>query len=631
MTLSFKGPEKRRETFGLTYASDSHCRDSNGVTTCTFRLQLSTGSYSANVALFDHPPVNGRIPATAKLLSIAKQVPFTVRSGKVNRLKFKSAGVVASLAISGIPAASAGAAFATPQSFTVTAKDADGYTIVGTYSTPVMLTDSDTLGATSIATSGADGPPAKTLLSSSDAATLSYTGRGIPPATIAAAATGATGGSALFSPAGVIIVTLATDATPGTNPGECPAGTSGDLRDAICNAGAGNWIIFDCGDPCTIILAAPLPPIVQNQTIDGGSFGRVVVDGAGKYRAFFIDTGTVTLTNLQIQNAIAQGGNGGGIASIFGGGGGAGLGAGLFVNQSSAIATVENVYFLDDAVKGGNGGPGSGAQVEPGGGGGGGLGGNGGTDGSGLTPTSGAGGGGVLAAGADTAGISLNGANGGLGGGGGGGGCCIPCAPGGTGTGGMGGAFYATLNNGAGSSGASCSTGNGGAGGFGGGGGGASTFGVGGAGGFGGGGGGADPTGGNGGPGGGGGGSYDGAGGQGGLLSSSVHGGNGVTNVFGNGGSLAGGGGGAAAGPAIFVNAGALKATNSGASGSSASDGAGGSQGGAPGTADATPVFNYAGTVNGSPTTGPVASALSGSVPSLPRHRAIRKKRTPSR
>ncbi|MGH7329581.1 MAG: hypothetical protein ACREJX_14645, partial [Polyangiaceae bacterium] len=69
--------------------------------------------------------------------------------------------------------------------------------------------------------------------------------------------------------------------------------------------------------------------------------------------------------------------------------------------------------------------------------------------------------------------------------------------------------------------------------------------------------------------------------------------------------------------PAIFVNAGTVTTTNSGASGSSATAGAAGvsAANGTAGTADSTPVFNYGGTVNGSTTVGPVASALSASMP----------------
>jgi hypothetical protein len=60
---------------------------------------------------------------------------------------------------------------------------------------------------------------------------------------------------------------------------------------------------------------------------------------ASQYRVFFVDAGTVAISNLQIQNADAQGGFGGSSLSGGGGGGGAGLGGGLFVNQNESSAT----------------------------------------------------------------------------------------------------------------------------------------------------------------------------------------------------------------------------------------------------------------------------------------------------
>jgi hypothetical protein len=88
-------------------------------------------------------------------------------------------------------------------------------------------------------------------------------------------------------------------------------------------------------------------------------------------------------------------------------------------------------------------------------------------------------------------------------------------------------------------------------------------------------------------------------------------------------GSLNGGnaGGGAAAGPAIFVNTGSVTITNSGATGSSAAAGPGGGSPATNGTADATPVFNYAGSVNGSTAAGPVSGALPTTVPTTSKRR----------
>lgn len=397
--------------------------------------------------------------------------------------------------------------------------------------------------------------------------------------------------------AATFTVTVFTDTASGGAAGT-GLGTPGDLRSAILAAnaagGAGNVIEFSCSSaPCTITLTGPLPPITANLTIDGGQFGDIIIDGASSYRVFFVDTGTVTIANLLIQNARAQGGNGG-AGGLACGGGGAGLGAGLFVNGITAAATVtvSNVFFTGDSAVGGNG---CSIFSSIGSGGGGGLGGNGGSgaENSSLDFTDG-GGGGVLGAGASGSTSGTNGVAGGNGGGGGGDYDGNPSS-----SDGPGGAGYGT--NSAGGNGAA----NGGNGGFGGGGGaGVQQAGNGG---FGGGGGGAEETGGNGGPGGGGGGGRGVAAGSGGVLVGALRGGDG--NGVPNGNS----GGGAAAGPDIFVNQGTLITENSSTSSASATGGAGGS-GAGNGTSDSTPVFNYAGVVNGSSTTGPIAGALSTSV-----------------
>jgi len=507
---------------------------------------------------------------------ISKATPtLTIVAGQTNSNTIALNGVPASFTIAP-PAAAFGTAFAAT-AFSVTVKDADGHTIMGAYQNPVTLTDADTSGATTLATSGSDSPAAGQLLSSSDTATLAYTGGALAPVSISASASGATTASSNFAPTGVAVVTLSTDTSLGVTPGSCPAGTTGDLRAAICNAAAGSAIVFNtttmCAGslPCKITLGAALPQIAENLTIDGGAFGRVVIDGASAYRVFWVDTGTVALRNLQIQNALAQGATGGS-------GGAAGLGAGLFVNQASAVVSVTNVYFLDDIVVGGAGGTGGAGS---------------GTGVAGATGSTGATGSSVVTGQGGTGGSGGTGGVGGFFGGGGAGGIGGP------------GGFGPLAFGGGGAGGA------GGAGGFGGGGGAGGAGGVSasspGGGGYGG----------SGGPGGGGGGGggtasiiFFGPGGSGGLLAT-LSGGNGSNGAS----SVGSGGGGAAAGPAIFVNAGSVTTVNSGASGSSATGGAGGGGGATAGTADPTPVFNYAGTVNGLVTTGPVAAALSSVIP----------------
>ena len=390
--------------------------------------------------------------------------------------------------------------------------------------------------------------------------------------------------------AATFTVTDFTDGAAGGLAGTGP-GSAGDLRSAILAAnaaGGSNAIAFACGaPPCTITLQGPLPPIMSDLAINGA--GNVIVDGAGSYRAFFIDTGTVALSNLTIRNASAKGGAGGNVGGNGGGGGGggAGLGAAVFVNQAGANVAITNVSFSANSAVGGNGG--GGGNNAWAGGGGGGMAFAGGTS---TANGGGAGGGGILGPGASIG--TTSGGAGGAGGGGGGG--AFGGSPG------AGGNAYA--GNTAGASGVTSTAG---AGGFGGGGGGSAT-GVAATGGFGGGGGGngSGAAGAVGGPGGGGGGSGGGSGpAAGGSLGAGVSGGLGRR----------GGGGGAAAGPDVFVRLGTLTTSNSTTASSCATGGSAGTHataalGGAPGSADGTPVFNFGGTVNGATTVGPVETAL---------------------
>lgn len=376
-------------------------------------------------------------------------------------------------------------------------------------------------------------------------------------------------------------VTVFTDTAAGT-PAGTGTGNAGDLRTQMLAASPGDTINFSCSSaPCTITLNGPLPPITGDLTIDGGSFGTVVIDGNNAFRAFFVDSGRVTIANLTIRNAKAKGGNGGGgSAGATAGGGGAGLGAGVFVNQAGADVTLNRISFVNAAAVGGNGGTSFGSN-----GGGGGIG----ADGAvGFNLTRGNGGGGVLGAGTAHDGNPVVAGNGGLGGGGGGGASDAGAA-------GLGGAAYA--GNDAGGNGIGDSNGRGGDGGFGGGGG--AGYMRGGDGGFGGGGGGSGwGTGGNGGPGGGGG--TGATVGTGGSLGGGIAGGDGKI------GTGAGGGGGAAAGPAIFVRLGRLTTIATTSTGETAVGGSGGNPGGASTAA----VFNFGGTVNGSTTTGPATEAM---------------------
>ncbi len=165
------------------------------------------GSDGFTLSVYDGQNGTGNVISTATpTLTILPNVPNT------NTITLN--GVPARFALS-LPAATAGTAFGAT-SFSVTVQDADGNTIMGSYQNAVTLTDSDTTGATTLATAGSDSPAAGQLVSSSDTATIAYTGLAIAPVTVMAAASGATSGTRSFAPVLQPIVTTAplNGATP---------------------------------------------------------------------------------------------------------------------------------------------------------------------------------------------------------------------------------------------------------------------------------------------------------------------------------------------------------------------------------------------------------------------------------
>jgi autotransporter-associated beta strand protein len=382
----------------------------------------------------------------------------------------------------------------------------------------------------------------------------------------------------------------------------------GSLRQAIFDsntAGGSNTITIDNNVVSTITLTKSLPMITASVTITGNN---TTLDANNAGRAFFVQSGTVAISNLTINNAVAQGGAGG---TSPGGGGGGGLGAGaaVFVNTGAA-ASLTNVTVGNASATGGAGGNGGvGSQAGAGGGGLGGAGGtsaaNGGGGGGGYAGAGGnaitagsAGGGGEFGTGGTSSGFGGGGGggqqgtggNGAVSGGGGGGGATTSGNNASGGTGGTGGAPQGGdggSTNGAGGAGAalgggggsgSTAVGPGGTGGLSGGGGGGGANTAGGAGGIGGGGGGGSGrVGGAGGDYGGGGGSSAGStGGAGGFGGGGGGGSTGPNPGTGGVGGFGGGGGGG--------NTGAAGGTLGG-SGASAGVGAGGGGGGAAGGA----------------------------------------------
>lgn len=241
-----------------------------------------------------------------------------------------------------------------------------------------------------------------------------------------------------------LTVTISSDNNPGG------IGDVGDLRYCLNSMNQG---LNTVPDDYAIVFASPMTiqlngilPIINNSSnpvnITIGNSGpapTVTIDGNNVYSGFFIPIGNVTLQNMNFQNLIAKGGNGGN--GISGGGGGLGAGAAIyapqsFLNGSNPSITLMNVSISSCSAIGGNGGNylGLSSTGNEGGGGGGGLGsgavigtltnlGNGGSDqdigldgnGYGLTIIAGSGGGG------NSGGSNAGGGGGGGTGGGGGG------------------------------------------------------------------------------------------------------------------------------------------------------------------------------------------------------------------
>ena len=179
------------------------------------------------------------------------------------------------------------------------------------------------------------------------------------------------------------------------------------LSNAISNAANGDTITFTAN----ITLSANLPAVTKNITFNGGNFS---LSGNNQYRGLFVQSGSVAINDLKIENAKAQGGKGGNGDNGSGGGGGGGLGGALFVG-SAANVSVSNVNLANNSARGGDGGTSSGSGTAGGGG------------GMGLTGADGGNGGVFVSGGGGTGGggdgsTSSGGSSGGFGGGGGGGG-----------------------------------------------------------------------------------------------------------------------------------------------------------------------------------------------------------------
>lgn len=134
---------------------------------------------------------------------ISKATPtFTIHAGQANSNSITLDGLPNAFAFGPLPSGAAGSVTA-PTVFSLTVKDADGNTILGTYANPVTITDSDTSSLTlgsALAVNGGSATSSITSTASGDSITLGYGGLAILPATLTASASGATSDTATFTP-----------------------------------------------------------------------------------------------------------------------------------------------------------------------------------------------------------------------------------------------------------------------------------------------------------------------------------------------------------------------------------------------------------------------------------------------
>jgi hypothetical protein len=340
MTMAFKGPSTFTKVINLT-PSNTNCFGSP--LQCTIAITLAPGKYRVTADTYDEAPVDAAIPVGANLLSTAHDVPVFITSGASNIISLTLEGAPASILV-GLPTGSAGTAFS-DQSFSVVVKDADGYIIVGTYSTRIVITDSDTSGATTIVTAGSDSPPPSELLSSSDTAAISYSGKPIFPATITASAR-TVKGSALF----VVVLPVFVDDYGDSDVKEIPAGCVTESCVTILAAGAfagplglavdrsGNLFVSNRGSSPGSSYVAEIPAGCTDSgcvtdVLSGSSavISGVAVDGSGNL--FLADSGIEELpAGCTTSNCLIV------------------LGGGFSNVHAVAVDESENVYAADDVA-----------------------------------------------------------------------------------------------------------------------------------------------------------------------------------------------------------------------------------------------------------------------------------------
>ena len=225
-------------------------------TTCSMTLSILPGTVTFTVSLYDANGGKGNVLSTA-------QTTTTITAGAPNRVALVFGGVVAALTVALVPGSvPAGNAASVP--VVVQAKDAAGYTIVGSdpYANPIQLSNDDTSGATTLSST--------TVPSPSASVTLNYNGS--PNATTAHVSASIPGTGVRSQPAA-----LAVQAAP-----QPPAPANGPVH-------VQTWYYYGGGDSpnrqVPMAWMAKHADFIEND----GDFGAAFHAAGGKYVVRYTD------------------------------------------------------------------------------------------------------------------------------------------------------------------------------------------------------------------------------------------------------------------------------------------------------------------------------------------------------
>jgi streptogramin lyase len=147
---------------GNVAPGSSSCAAAGATRACTLGANAPAGSDAFTLTAYDQPNGAGNVLATG---SVSATVPPA--GSTPARVDVVLSGTIATLALAIVNAfPPVGTATTTP--VLVTAYDADGNTIIGSYTSPIALSDADTTGATKLS--------ATSLGSSASSAALTYSG-----------------------------------------------------------------------------------------------------------------------------------------------------------------------------------------------------------------------------------------------------------------------------------------------------------------------------------------------------------------------------------------------------------------------------------------------------------------------